>query len=273
MRRLVAWAVICASVWGMTTGGGDSGSDYLYGTDGSSLTITGTQQEVGAPPNTGARRDSGEPDSPLAPTAPTGPSQEALEFAECMNDAGTTRCARRTNPDEPEPAAPEPSSPGTPTITITDLARFAPTPVVAATEPGNIGIAGLPANFVAAATTETQSGVLFGIPLQVRFTPEAFAYTYGDRTAATLTSPGRTWADLGQAQFTPTPTSHVYREPGTYRADVDIRYSAEVDLGGGWQPIAGLVTTDGPAQDIRIYEATTAFVAHTCDEDPDGPGC
>lgn len=243
-------------------------------TDGSSLTITGTQQQVGLPPSTGPRRGGGDPnDSSVAPTVPSGPSQEALEFAECMNDAGTTRCARRTAPDAPGPVTPDPTSPGTPTITITDLARFAPPPVLAATEPGNIGIADMPANFVATATAETQDGVLFGIPFQVRFIPETYEYTYGDGTAATVTSPGRTWADLGQAQFTPTPTSHVYREPGTYLADVDVRYSAEVDLGGGWQPIAGRVTTDGPAQEIRIYEARTALVARTCDEDPDGPGC
>lgn len=242
-------------------------------TDGSSLTITGTQQQVGAPQSTGTRRGGGDPDTPTAYTEPTGPSQEAIEFAECMNDLGTTRCARHKGPEEPAPATPEAAAPGMPTITISDLVRFAPSPVTTATEPGNIGIAGMAANFVAAATVETQSGVLFGIPIQVRFTPEAYLYTYGDGATGALTSPGRTWADLGQAQFTPTPTSHVYREPGVYPADVDVRYSAEVDLGGGWEPIPGLLTTDGPVQLIRVYEARTALVAHTCDERPDGPGC
>lgn len=168
---------------------------------------------------------------------------------------------------------PDETTPGTPTITITDLASFTPEPTTLTVEPGNAGIADMPANFLAEAPVHTQTGALFGIPLTVRFTPIAYDYTYGDGTTATVTSPGRSWADLGQAQFTPTPTSHVYADRGTYNADVDIRYMAEIDFGLGWYPITGELTSDGPVQQIQIFEAHTALVAHTCTEKPTAPGC
>lgn len=237
-------------------------------TDGHSLTVSGTQQQPGTDRTDGsAPRSAG----PHAPKAPSEPSDEAKEFAECMSDTGTTRCARL--PNTPAPPAATPPTPARRAITITDLERFAPASVRAATEPGNVGIAGMPTNFLAAATVQTQSGELFGSPLRVRFTPAGYDYTYGDGQSATKTAAGRTWKALGQAQFTPTRTSHIYRESGTYLADVDIRYTAEIDLGGGWLAVTGQLTTDGAPQRIRILDATTALVAHTCDEDPSGTGC
>lgn len=238
--------------------------------NGTSLTVTATQQQQ---PGTDSDIDPGPRGGPGpgSQTEPQGPSDEAIELAACMDDSGTTRCARRAN--QPAPPASTPTAPPKPAITITDLARFAPHSALAATEPGNVGIAGLPANFVAAASVQVQSGTLFGAPLRVRFTPAGYDYTYGDGSSATLTEAGQTWAALGQAQFTPTATSHIYRRSGTFLADVDVRYTAEIDLGGGWEPVAGQLTTDGPPQEIRIYEARTALVAHTCEEDPAGIGC
>ncbi|CAN7162861.1 PKD domain-containing protein [Microbacterium foliorum] len=246
-------------------------------TDGSSLAISGTQQQPSIDPGTSSRQSNGGPGSPgspggpSGPGTPSGPSQEAIDLAACMDDSGTTRCAPR--PNRPAAPATAPPATGTPTITISDLARFAPASVLATAEPGNVGIAGMPTNFTAAATPQIQGGELFGVPLRVRFVPAAYDYTYGDGSSATLTTPGRTWEALGQAQFTPTPTSHVYREPGAYPARVDIRYAAQVDLGGGWIDVPGQLTTSGATQEIRILEARTALVAHTCDENPAGVGC
>lgn len=160
-----------------------------------------------------------------------------------------------------------------PAITISDLAQFAPEAIVAGAEPGNVGIAGMPTNFVAVAGAQTRTGAILGLPLTVRFTPAGYDYHYGDGTTATVTTAGLSWAQLGQAQFTPTPTSHTYQNRGTYLADVDVRYTAEVDLGTGWFAVDGQLTTDGPTQEIRILEAHTALVAHTCLESPDAPGC
>lgn len=160
-----------------------------------------------------------------------------------------------------------------PEVTLTDLAQFAPAPATLSAEPSNAGIADMPTNFLGAASVHTQTGSLFGFPVTVRFTPVGYDYTYGDGTNATVTTAGRSWGDLGQAQFTPTPTSHTYTERGTYNAGLSIRYSAEVDLGRGWYPIAGQLTIPTAPQQIQIFEAHTALVAHTCTEKPTAPGC
>lgn len=245
---------------------------------GSSLTVSGTQQRPGAPavpntPGTPEDRDA-TPAAPDAPAAPAPPSDHAIRLAACLDDGGTVRCSTLTTPTEASPDAPiDPSAPATPTITLADLARFAPAPTDASAEPGNVGIAGLPANFTTAADVHTRSGEIFGIPLTVRFTPVTYLYDYGDGAVVTLSAPGRTWEELGQPQFTLTPTSHVYRERGEYTAHVDVHYSVEIDLGTGWVPVSGQITTAGAPQTIRILEAHTALVAHTCAEDPGGIGC
>lgn len=158
-------------------------------------------------------------------------------------------------------------------LTITDVAQFAPAPVATAGEPGNVGVVGMPTNFVAAASVHTKAGTLFGRPISARFTPARFSFAFGDGTSATSTTGGRSWASLGQAQFTPTPTSHSYRDRGTYSAHVTVHYTAEVDIGGGWFPVPGELAIDGPVQQIRVYEAETALVARTCVEQPGAPGC
>ncbi|PRA80068.1 hypothetical protein [Microbacterium sp. MYb66] len=158
-------------------------------------------------------------------------------------------------------------------LTITDLAQFAPSPTTTTAEPSNAGVAGMPSNFVAPASVQTRSGDLFGRPVAVRFTPAGFDFDYGDGTSATTRSGGQTWAALGQAPFTPTPTSHSYRGRGIYAAHVTVRYTAEVDIGGGWFPISGELSIVGAAQQIRIFEAHTALVARTCAEQPAAPGC
>ncbi|WP_341934239.1 hypothetical protein MRBLWO14_003388 [Microbacterium sp. LWO14-1.2] len=233
-------------------------------TDGARLTITGTQQKQGSPPSRSTPGDEG-------PSAPRTPSPRSIALAKCLDDGGTTRCADLLRPTAELPT-PGPA-PAAPTVTIADLQQFAPPVTSATVEPGGIGVAGLPANFSVAASTHTVAGSLLGLPVLARFTPVAYEYSYGDGTSASLTTPGRSWADLGQAQFTPTPTSHVYRLRGVYFADVDVRYTAEVDLGGGWMPVTGEVRTDGPPQRIRVLEARTALVAHTCTERRDAPGC
>lgn len=178
-------------------------------------------------------------------------------------------CFHAINDDESE----EEDTVEIPPVTIHDVASFAPEGPLLAGEPDNVGVAGLPTNFVATASAHTVDGELFGFPVSVRFTPAAFDFMYGDGTSQSTASSGQSWDDLNQAQFTPTPTSHTYTDRGTYSASVDVRYTAEVDFGVGWFPITGEVTAAGSPQEIRIFEAHTALVAHTCEQAPSSPGC
>jgi hypothetical protein len=169
------------------------------------------------------------PEEDLAPAQPRrGPADEPTPCTtDPVRQASCNFTAERVTNDEGRP------------LTITDVAQLAPAPATTVGEPGNVGIAGMPTNFVAAASVHTRAGTLFDRPTSVRFTPLRFSFTYGDGTATTTNTGGRSWAALGQAQFTPTPTSHSYRERGSYSAhDTDHNPPAD-HSGGGWVPIDG----------------------------------
>lgn len=232
--------------------------------DGSGVTAAGERNEGGSAGSRGA----GGTDATYT-SKPTPRPPDSRDFR-CANWTLTNSCLYvpfGTDPEDVEEIAALPS------ITITDLVRFTPAGTPMAGEPDNLGVAGLPTNFIAAATTQTQSGELFDFPIQVRFTPTTYTFHYGDGDSDTSAEGGASWESLGQAQFTPTETSHTYAERGTYDARVDVSYAAEINLGLGWFPVTGAVHATGPTQQIRIFEAHTALVANTCAERPTAPGC
>jgi len=161
-----------------------------------------------------------------------------------------------------------------PDVTAADLASFRPARPSLAGEPAGFGIVGAPTNVVAAASEQYLTGNLLGWDVTVRFVPAGFIFEYGDGSTARSTTGGTTWAALGQAQFTPTATSHAYRERGTYPVSVTVEYAASVDFGSGtWRPVTGFVTASTGGYDVRVVEARTALVDKTCVENPGGPGC
>ncbi len=161
-----------------------------------------------------------------------------------------------------------------PDVTAADLASFRPARPSLTGEPTGFGIVGAPTNVVAAASEQDIAGTLLGWDVTVRFTPAGYVFDYGDGTTARVSTGGSSWAALGQAQFTPTATSHVYRERGTYPVSVTVQYAASVDFGSGtWRPVTGLVTATSGGYDVRVVEARTALVDQTCVENPAGPGC
>lgn len=223
--------------------------------NGSELTVSATQQQSHP-----------DPDSLLA--SPDTGHDPVIPMLICQpGPAMVTMCREVVFP--PSRSAPAPTR----DVILSDLVRFAPDASSFAVEPGGVGIAGMPTNFVVVATPQTRAGTILGIPVSVRFTPVGYDFRYGDGSAQSSADPGRSWEDLGQPEFTPTPTSHTYRERGTYSASVDVRYAAEVDVGTGWTPVDGEITVDGAAMTVRILEANTALVARTCAEDPAATGC
>jgi hypothetical protein len=162
---------------------------------------------------------------------------------------------------------------GLPDVSMDDLASFRPAAPTASSEPAGIGIAGMPTNLVVAASTHTVTGDLFGYAVTVRFTPTAYVISHGDGTSARTTTPGASWASLGQAQFTPTATSHTYAARGDFTVTATTEYVAQVDFGGGWRAVPGTLTLTSGGYALRIVEARTALVDRTCLEAPAAPGC
>lgn len=161
-----------------------------------------------------------------------------------------------------------------PDVTIDDLASFRPASPSISGQPDGFGVTGMPTNVVAAASEQIIPGTILGWDVVVRFTPSGYVFDYGDGTQARSTSGGSTWESLGQGQFTPTSTSHVYRSRGVYPVVVAVEYAAAVDFGSGtWRPVDGVVTARSGAYPVEVVDVRTALVDRSCTEDPLAAGC
>lgn len=159
-------------------------------------------------------------------------------------------------------------------ITLADIARFRPTPGIQRMEPDGWVVVGLPANIYSIVDPEIVPGELLGQSADVRFTPVGWRWSYGDGSTATLGTKGGTWSALGLREFDASPTSHIYREAGSYTIRLSIVYRAEYRIAGGpFTPIAGTLTL--PANELHITAggAKTVLVDRDCTVAPHGPGC
>lgn len=161
-----------------------------------------------------------------------------------------------------------------PDVTLADLASFRPAAPTLDGEPSGFGVVGMPTNIVATASEQRIPGSILGWDVTVRFVPAGFVFEYGDGDVARTAGGGATWQRLGQAQFTPTATSHVYGARGTYPVSVTVQYAAAVDFGSDvWRPVAGYVTAATGGYSVSVVEVRTALVDQTCLENPRGPAC
>lgn len=243
-----------------------STASQIAGTCPPKATNTGDAVDVGLSESYGGANDTGGSSSAAPGTRPPTPTMPLEPTNPMPCDAATERCER---PDLPA----EPADPGFPVVTLADLVSFRPVTPELTGEPAGFGVVGMPANFVTAASEQQLTGTLLGYPVTVRFTPTAFVFSYGDGTTQRAASGGASWEASGAAQFTPTDTSHVYAERGSYVTGVTIEYAAAVDFGAGWQPVDGVVTARSAGYPVEVVEARTALVDRTCLENPTGPGC
>ncbi|MTE24777.1 hypothetical protein [Microbacterium sp. ZXX196] len=212
--------------------------------------------------------------------APPAPSPELIEGWNCLGpgeDVLGPACAEAAEEEPADPGAPEdpePEAPVIPALAARDVASFAPGAGEPVIEPYGIAIADAPMNVAFAPKAHTVGGELFGLPIEVTFTPELLTVDYGDGTVVKSGPSAATWEALGQEQLTPTSTSHAYADRGTYPVRVSTSYAASVDFGPwGVHEVSGFVVSDAPAVDVTVYEKQSFLVARTCEENPAGPGC
>lgn len=172
-----------------------------------------------------------------------------------------------------------PGDPGEPgegvdPITLSDIEAFRPTPPVQFMQPDGWMVVGLPTNFYTTTTAHTVGGELLGLPAEVRFTPFAYRWRYGDGTSAVLTARGAPWQSLGLREFDATATSHIYRASGTYVIDLDVDYAADYRIrGGAWTRIPGALRLPANRLTATAGDAVTVLVDRDCATAPSGPGC
>ncbi|WP_207456883.1 PKD domain-containing protein [Herbiconiux sp. SYSU D00978] len=141
-------------------------------------------------------------------------------------------------------------------------------------EPDGWAVTGLDANFLGDGQARVVAGQLLGQPASVRFEPVGWTWDYGDGSSRTSASPGSTWQQLGLDEFEPTPTSHVFDEPGTHTVTLTVSYSAAYSFGGGgWVAVSGAVTAAADPITVVVGNADTVLVEHPCTVDAAAPGC
>ncbi len=173
-----------------------------------------------------------------------------------------------------KPADPAPPAPAAPGVSLADVAQFVPRDASIRSQPNGWAIVGAPVNLFTDATPQVVDGVLLGRPAQVRFVPVSFAWDHGDGTSTTVVGPGASWRELGQQDFTPTDTSHVYESVGDRQVSLTISYSPAYRFdGGGWQQIAGTLPVQVGPVTIRVLQGSTVLVGGACGERNAGPGC
>ena len=159
-------------------------------------------------------------------------------------------------------------------VTLGDLARFRPNAPTLTMEPDGWLLIGLPANFIAESSRHVQPGTLFDVPIEVRFTPASYQWSWGDGTSSRTSVPGATWAELGLPEFSTTPTSHVFAATGVYSVTVTVAFTVEYRaVGRSWMTIDGTVSAPAVTIAALAGDAKTVLVDKECNRNPNGPGC
>jgi hypothetical protein len=206
------------------------------------------------------------PSSPRAslPWSPPPPRSPVIGTSEC-SVVVQGRCRGSSPAKNPPPAATPPASTSiapTPPSSVNDLAHFTPSPSSIQVEPGWWTLPRLHTNIFSTAREHQVAGELLGVPIDVRFSPRSYRWTYGDNQAATISTAGASW---GSDQFSPTATSHIYREPGTYSIRLVVDYAVSYRyVGTGFTPVSGTVSQSvGPAT-VSVLRVTPVLVDQGC---------
>lgn len=160
-----------------------------------------------------------------------------------------------------------------PGVRLSDLIRFRPAPPISRMEPNGWTVVGLQTNFFALAAPQLQYGSLLGRPASVRFTPVRYRWDYGDGSALSTPVKGAGWALLGQAEFSRTATSHLFRSPGSFSVSLYATFIADYRFAGmDWTRIEGALVV--PAERLRLVavQAKTVLVGRDCSA-ASAPGC
>ncbi|MDO8338742.1 MAG: hypothetical protein Q7T15_10880 [Microcella sp.] len=239
--------------------------------------IGGTITRGGSSEDNGRSSESSGSAATVAWTPPPGIPPWVVPAERCVAQGDIAADCTAARPGAPAAPPPADAAPGTPGITIRDVASFRPELATLSSEPSGWAVRGLDANILATGGSSVRTGELFGTVAEVRFTPVAYLFDYGDGSAPLSTStPGATWASLGLDEFDPTPTSHAYAASGTYTVTLLVDYAAEYRIGGSgdFTPIPGtLAIPSSPIEIVVADGAQAALVHRDCVSNPRGPGC
>jgi hypothetical protein len=209
------------------------------------VTVSGTQVTPGS-------SDSGS----RATWTPPPPRDPVLGSAQC--EVKIAGLCRGTSPSREvvEPAAPTPPS------SLSEVAQFAPGNASFVQEPAGWSLPLLPMNVFSTAQGTTESGELLGWAIEVRFTPVAYTWSFGDGATRVSSRPGSSW---GSKQFSATSNSHAYELSGDYQVSHWVTYEASYRFdGGSFVSLPGQITRSGGQRTVQVLSVTPVLVDRGC---------
>lgn len=250
----VAWLEACSQA--SRTGGDCVGISSSV--DSSGVTFGASATSPGSPGSSSTTAGTSVFSSPRIPRPPRNPVLGSRQCSIIL--AGL--CRGQSAPKNPPAPATRVVRAPTPPSTVSDLAAFQPLPPGIIIEPGSWSLPRVPTNIFSSAGAHSQSGTLLGWPIEVRFIPQSFRWSYGDGGSATVSQSGSSW---GSNQFGATATSHVFSVPGTYTVTLQVDYAVSYRFGqGDFVPLAGTVTRAGPPATLRILRVGSVLVDEGC---------
>ncbi len=147
--------------------------------------------------------------------------------------------------------------PGTavPAFTLADFRRL-PLPQAGVNVQPASGrtLVSVPTNLYATSRSATFRVTLLGTPVLVRARPTAWAWTYGDGSSRTFSTPGAPYPDLG--------TAHTWTAPGRRTVTLTTTWSGTYSVAGGPAlPVDGTASVVSPSLDIVVVETRAELVA------------
>lgn len=191
--------------------------------------------------------------------SPRPPREPVLGTSECR--IKISGYCRASSPDK-NPTVSFEETPPEPPSHASELESFTPGSPGIEVEPDGWSLPRLPTNIFARVSKSVEQGELLGWPIQVRFSPSTYRFTYGDGTSSRLSVAGRSW---GSGQFLPTATSHVYSHPGTYQIGLQVGFDVAYRFDGGpFVPVTGTVWRDAGAREVEVLRVTSLLVEEGC---------
>lgn len=240
----------------------------------SGVSLGASETTPGSTGSTGSTGTSGGDSSAPAPVTTSQPPRwrppprrnPVLGSSECTvilqgSCRGSSPPRNRPVVTPPTPVWQAPVAP-TPPSSISDLVAFQPSGSAMVIEPGWWSLPRVPTNMYSTAGVDTQAGELLGWPIQVRFTPQTYRWSFGDGANATRSTAGGSW---GGAQFSATNTSHTYRAPGVYSIGLTIEYSVSYRFEGGpYIGLPGVVTRGVGVTRVQVLRVSPVLTNKGC---------
>jgi len=241
----------------------DTTSQWSTENDGDQVTIIREEQQNGVE---GTQADGSTSGAVTSPGNPSGPSLPPVIRPEA--ELGSSECeikvqglCRGAAPSKTPPAQQQENTPPTPPRYASELKNFRPHSPSILLEPDGWSVPTLATNMIAGASRHTIRGELLGWPVEVRFRPVAYHWSFGDGSSRSTSSGGGSWSSRNVPQFSPTETSHRYLRPGNYRVGLVVDYRVEFRFAGDeFDDINGNVSARAPSRSVEVFSVSPLLV-------------